>query len=56
MSQLVKRPSSALVVISQFVGLSPTLGSAVSKDLALDPLSPSVSAPPPLILCLCLSK
>ena len=55
-AQSVKRPTSAQVMISQFVGSSPTLGSvltAQSLEPASDSVSPSLSAPPPLILCLC---
>ena len=47
MAQLFKRPTSAQVIISQFVSLSPTLGSVLP---ALDSLSPSLSAPPPFML------
>ena len=45
-------------MISQFVGLSPMLGSmptAQSLEHALDFVSPSLSAPPLLTLCLSLS-
>ena len=47
--------TSAQVMISQFVGLSPTSGSvltAQSLEPALDSVSPSLAAPPPLALCL----
>ena len=47
MAQLVKRPTSAQVTISQFVGSSPASGSvltAQSLEPALDPESPSLSA------------
>ena len=48
----------AQVMISQFVGSSPASGSvlpAQSLEPASDPVSPSLSAPPPLALCLSLS-
>ena len=51
MTQLVKRPTSAQVTISQFVGSSPALGSvltAQSLDPASDSVSVSLSAPAPL--------
>ena len=53
MAQSVKRPTSAQVMISQFVSYSST--SAQSLEPASDSMSPSVSTPPLLILCLCLS-
>ena len=49
----VKRPISAQVMISQFVGLSPTSGSVLtawSLESASDSVSPSLSAPPLLVL------
>ena len=55
MAQLVKRPTSAQVMISQSVSSSPMSGfvlSAQSLEPALDSVSPSLSAPPPLVLCL----
>ena len=65
MAQLVKCPTLAQVMILELVGLrgfmnmSPTLGS-VLKTLSLEPgldsVSPSVSAPPLLVLCLSRSK
>ena len=58
-AQSVKRPTSARVMISQLVGSSPLSGSvlpAQSLEPASDSLSPSLSAPPPLMLCLCLSQ
>ena len=58
-AQSVKRPTSAQVMISQFVSLSPALGSvltAQSLEPALDSVSPSLSAPPLLALSLSLSK
>ena len=56
---LVKCPTSAQVMISQFMGSSPVLGSvltAQSLEPALDSLSPSLSAPPPFMPCLSLSQ
>ena len=56
-AQLVKRPTSAQVMISWVVGSSPTSGSvltAQSLEPASDSVSPSLSAPTPLTLCLCL--
>ena len=55
MAQPVGRPTSAQVMISRFVGSSPTLGSVLtvgSLEPASDSVSPSLSAPPPLMLCL----
>ena len=57
-AQLVKHPTSAQVVISWFVGSSPTSSSvltAQSLEPALDSVSPSLSVPPLLTLCLSLS-
>ena len=60
-SQLVKRPTSAQIMISWFVGSSPTSGSscsvltAWSLDPASDSVSPFLFAPLLLMLCLCLS-
>ena len=57
-AQLVKRRTSAQVMISQFVSLSPASGSVLtiqSLEPALDSVSPSLSAPSPLALCLSLS-
>ena len=54
----VERPTSAQVMISRFVGSSPASGSVLtarSLEPALDSVSPSLSAPPPLMLCLPLS-
>ena len=56
-AQFVKHPSSDQVVISQFVSSSPTSGSvltAQSLEPASDSVSPSLSAPPLLTLCLSL--
>ena len=58
MAQLVERPTSAQVMISQSVSSSPALGSvltAQSLEPASDSVSPSLYAPPPLMLCLSLS-
>ena len=57
-AQLVKCLTSAQVTISQFMGLSPMSGSVLtarSWEPAADSASPSISAPPPLVLCLSLS-
>ena len=59
MAQLVKHPTSAQVMISWFVSLSPALGSvltAQSLEPALDSVSvsPSLFVPPQLTLCLSL--
>ena len=54
-AQLVKHLTLAQVIISWSVGLNPVLGSvltAQSLEPAWDSVSPSLSAPPPLILCL----
>ena len=51
-------PTLALVMISRFVSSSPASGSvltAQSLESASDSVSPSLSAPPPLTLCLSLS-
>ena len=58
-AQSVKRQTSAQVGISQFAGLSPASGSALtarSLEPALDSVAPSLSAPPPFMLCLSLSQ
>ena len=57
-AQLVKRLTSAQVTISRSVGLSPASGSglmAQSLEPASGSVSPSLSAPPPLALCLSLA-
>ena len=57
MAQSVKCLTSAQVMISQFVGSSPTSGSGLtahSLEPASDSVSPSLSAPP--LLALWLSK
>ena len=58
LAQSVKRPTSAQVMISWFVSSSPASGSglmAQSLEPASDSVSPSLSAPPPLMLCLSVS-
>ena len=58
-AQSVERPTSAQVMISQFVGPSPTSGhvlTAQSLESASNSVSPPLSAPPPLALPLSLSK
>ena len=57
-AQLVERPTSAQVMVSRSVGSSPVMGSVLtvqSLEPASDSVSPSLSAPPPLMLCLSLS-
>ena len=57
-AQLVGRPASAQVMILQFVGSSPASGSvptAQSLEPASDSVSPPLSAPPLLTLCVSLS-
>ena len=59
MAQSVERPTSAQVMISWFMTLSPTSGSvltAQSLEPASDSVSPSLPDPPPLMLYLSLSK
>ena len=56
-AQSVECPTSAQVTISRFVGSSPVSGSVLivqSLEPALDSVSPSLSVPPPLTLCLSL--
>ena len=58
-AQSVKQPTSAQVMISQSVSSSPTSGSgltAQSLEPVSDSVSPSLSAPPPFMLCLSLSQ
>ena len=63
-AQLVKRPTSAQVMISWFVSSSPASGSVLTAQSLkpdLDSVSPSLSVPPPthalsLSLSLSLSK
>ena len=55
MAQLVKRPTSAQVMISRLVGSSPTSGAvltAQSLEPVSDSVSPSLCAPPTLVLSL----
>ena len=57
-AQSVKHPTSAQVIISWFVSLSPASGSvltAQSLEPASDSVSPSLSARPLLMLCVSLS-
>ena len=57
-AQSVKRPTSAQVTISRSVSSSPVSGSglmAQSLEPVSDSVSPSLSAPPPFMLCLSLS-
>ena len=57
-AQSVEHPTSAQVMISQSVGSSPASGSvltAQSLEPVSNPVSPSLSAPPPVSLCLTLS-
>ena len=57
-AQLGKRLTAAQVTISQFVSSSPAPGSvliAPSLEPASDSVSPSLSAPFPLMLCVSLS-
>ena len=59
MAQSVERLTSAQVMISWFVSSSPASGSmltAQSLESASDSVFPSVSPPPPLMLCLSLSQ
>ena len=58
-AQSIEHPTSAQVMISWSVGSSPASGSALtaqSLEPASDSMSPSLSAPPPLVLCLCLKN
>ena len=57
-AQSIKRQTLSQVMISQSVSLSPTSGSVPSVqslELASDSVSPPISAPPRLVLCLSLS-
>ena len=59
MAQSVKQLTSAQVTISRFVSLSPGSGSVLtarSLESASHSVSPALSAPPLLALCLSLSK
>ena len=54
----VERPTSAQIGISQFMSSSPVSGSVLTAQIlnpALDSVSPSLSAPPLLMLCLSVS-
>ena len=58
-AQSVERPTSAQVMISQFMSSGPACSSvlmAQNLEPALESASPSPSIPPPLTLCLSLSK
>ena len=58
-AQSVERPTSAQVMISRSMSSSPASGSvltAQSLEPASDSVSPSLSAPPLLTLCLSLSQ
>ena len=58
MVQSVKRPTSAQVMILRSVGSSPASGSVLTVqnlEPVSDSVSPFLSAPPPLMLCLSLS-
>ena len=58
-AQLVRCQTLTQVMIPRFVGLSPTLVSvmkAQSLEPARDSVSPSLSVPPLLMLCLSLSR
>ena len=55
-AQSVKRPTLAQVMISGSVSLSPASGSVLTAWSLLQILSPSLSALPPLMLCLCLCQ
>ena len=58
-AQSVKRPTSAQVTISQSMSSSPASGSglmAQSLEPVSNSVSPSLSAPPPFMLCLSLSQ
>ena len=59
MAQSVEHPTSAQVMISRLVSSSSASGSVLTAQIlepASDSVSPSLSAPPLLELCLCLSK
>ena len=58
-AQSVKRPTSAQVTISLSVSLSPASGSVLTAqnlEPVSDSVSPSLSDPPPFMLCLCLKN
>ena len=53
----VERLTSAQVMLSRFMGSSPASGSVLTAqglEPASDSVSPSLSVPPPLVLCLSL--
>ena len=59
MAQLVEHPTSAQVMILWPVSLSPVLGSVLTAqglEPVSDSVSPSLSDPPPFMLCLSLSQ
>ena len=59
MAQQIKHPNSVQVMISGLLGSCPALGSvltAQSLEPVSDSMSPSLSAHPPLVLCLPLSQ
>ena len=59
MAQSVGRPTSVQVTISLSVSSSPASGSVLaarSLEPVSDAVSPSLSDPPPFILCLSLSQ
>ena len=59
MAQSVKHPASAQVMISWLMGSSLVLGfvlTAQSPEPVSDSVSPSLSDPPPFMLCLSLSQ
>ena len=59
MAQSVEQPTLAQVMISQFVSSSPTSGSVLTAQRlkpGSDSVSPSLSASPPLMVCLSLSQ
>ena len=58
-AQSVKRLTLAQVMVSRLVSSSPVSGSVLtvwSLEPASDSVSPSLSAPPPFMLCLSLSQ
>ena len=58
-TQSIEHPTSAQVMISRFMGSSPASGSGLtarSLEPASDSVSPSLSAPPLLTLCLSLKN
>ena len=59
MAQSLKRPTSVQVTISRSVSLSPASGSGLTAQIlepVSDSVSPSLSGPPPFMLCLSLSQ